>query len=84
MAELELTFRHAGDEYIAIVDATFHSVDDSFDHAFGTEHRSHWEAGDDYDIVAVLNTDGEELDYEAIPGLTRAIHDALQDYDYQP
>lgn len=83
MAELELTFRHSGDEYTAFVDVTWQVVDDSFDHAFGTEHRSHWEP-EDYDIVAVLDAEGEEVDPEAIPGLTRAIRDALYDYDYHP
>lgn len=83
MSELELTFRHSGDEYTAVVDVTWQVVDDSFDHAFGTEHCSHWEP-EDYDIVAVLDADGEEVDPEAIPGLTRAIRDALHDYDYHP
>jgi hypothetical protein len=83
VAELELTLRHAGDEYTVIVDVTWEKVDDSFDHAFGTEHRSHWEA-EDYDIVAVLNSDGEEIDPEAIPGLTKAVTQSLHDYDYHP
>lgn len=83
MSEHELTFRHAGEEYTAIVDVTWEVVDDSFDHAFGTEHRSHWEA-EDFDVIAVLDADGEEIDHEAVPGLTRAISDALNDYDYQP
>jgi hypothetical protein len=83
MSEHELPVRHAGDEYVAIVDVTWITVDDSFDHAFGTEHRSHWEA-EDYDIIAVLNSDGEEVDEFAIPGLTRAIRDAVHDYDYHP
>lgn len=83
MAELELTFRHTGDEYTAVLEVTWQVVDDSFDHAFGTEHRSHWEA-DDYDVITVLNEDGEEVDPEAIPGLHRSIRDALNDYDYHP
>lgn len=83
MSELELTLRHAGDEYTAVVDVTWQVVDDSFDHAFGTQHDSHWEP-EDYDIIAVLNSDGEEVDEFAIPGLTRAIRDALHDYDYHP
>lgn len=83
MSEHELTFRHAGDEYTAVVDVTWQVVDDSFDHAFGTQHDSHWEA-EDYDIIAVFNSEGEEVDTEAIPGLTRAIRDAVNDYDYHP
>lgn len=83
MAELELTFRHAGDEYSVLADVTWQVVDDSFDHAFGTHHDSHWEP-EDYDILAVFDADGEEIDHEAIPGLTRAIRDALYDYDYHP
>jgi hypothetical protein len=83
VAELELTIRFAGDEYTAVLDVTWEKVDDSFDHAFGTEHRSHWEA-EDYDTLAVLDAAGEEVDPEAIPGLTKAIHQALHDYDYHP
>jgi hypothetical protein len=83
MSELELTLRHAGDEYTAVLDVTWEVVDDSFDHAFGTHHDSHWEA-EDYDVITVLNEDGEEIDPEAIPGLTRAISMALHDYDYHP
>ena len=83
MSELELVLRFAGEEYTAVVDVTWEKVDDSFDHAFGTEHRSHWEA-EDYDIVAVLDAEGEEVDPEAIPGLTRVIRDKLNDYDYHP
>lgn len=83
MSEHELTVRHAGDEYFVVVDVTWENVDDSFDHAFGTQRDSHWEA-EDYDVITVVNTDGEELDAEAVPGLHRAIHLALQDYDYHP
>lgn len=83
MSEVELVLRFAGEEYTAVVDVTWEKVDDSFDHAFGTEHRSHWEA-EDYDIVAVLDAEGEEVDPEAIPGLTRVIRDKLNDYDYHP
>ena len=83
MAELELTIRHKGAEYIVLLDVTWENVDDSFDHAFGTEHRSHWEA-EDYDVQSVIDEDGEELDEFSVPGLTRAIRDALNDYDYHP
>jgi hypothetical protein len=83
VAELELVLRHAGDEYTAVLDVTWQVVDDSFDHAFGTHHDSHWEA-EDYDTLAVLDADGEEIDEFSVPGLTRAIRDALHDYDYQP
>ncbi len=83
MAELELTVRHGGTEYIVLLDVTWEKVDDSFDHAFGTEHRSHWEA-EDYDVQTVIDEDGEEVDDFAIAGLTRAIRNALNDYDYHP
>lgn len=83
MSELELTVRHKGAEYIVLLDVTWENVDDSFDHAFGTEHRSHWEA-EDYDVQSVIDEDGEELDEFSVPGLTRAIRDALNDYDYHP
>jgi len=83
MSELELTIRHAGAEYVVLLDVTWENVDDSFDHAFGTEHRSHWEA-EDYDVQSVIDEDGDELDPDAVPGLHHAIRDALNDYDYQP
>lgn len=83
MSELELTVRHKGTEYIVLMDVTWEKVDDSFDHAFGTEHRSHWEA-EDYDVQSVIDEDGDELDADDVPGLHRSIRDALNDYDYQP
>ena len=83
MAEIELTIRHGGIEYIALLDVTWEKVDDSFDHAFGTEHRSHWEA-EDYDVQSVIDQDGEEIEPDAIAGLHRAIREALNDYDYHP
>ena len=83
VAELELTVRHGGTENIVLLDVTWEKVDDSFDHAFGTEHRSHWEA-EDYDVQTVIDEDGEEVDDFAIAGLTRAIRNALNDYDYHP
>lgn len=83
MSELELTVRHKGTEYIVLLDVTWEKVDDSFDHAFGTEHRSHWEP-EDYDVQSVIDEDGDELDADAIAGLHRAIRDALHDYDYHP
>lgn len=83
MAELELVLRFAGDEYTAVLDVTWQVVDDSFDHAFGTQHDSHW-APEDYDVITVLDAEGEEIDEFSVPGLTRAIRDALHDYDYQP
>lgn len=83
MAEHELTIRHAGAEYIVLLEVTWENVDDSFDHAFGTEHRSHWEA-EDYDVQSVIDEDGNELDADDVPGLHRSIREALNDYDYQP
>lgn len=83
VAELELTIRHAGAEYVVLLDVTWENVDDSFDHAFGTEHRSHWEA-DDYDVQSVIDEDGNELDADDVPGLHHAIREKLNDYDYQP
>ena len=83
VAELELTIRHKGTEYIVLLDVTWQVVDDSFDHAFGTEHRSHWEA-EDYDVQSVIDEEGDELDADDVPGLHRSIRDALNDYDYQP
>ena len=83
VAELELTIRHKGTEYIVLLDVTWEKVDDSFDHAFGTEHRSHWEA-EDYDVQSVIDEEGDELDADDVPGLHRSIREKLNDYDYQP
>ena len=77
MAEHELTVTHHGAEYLVILDGPAMYVDDSFDHEFGTEHIGHWELDwEQTDIVSVIDTEGEEVDHESIPGLVRAIRQA--------
>lgn len=77
MAEHELTVKHKGVEYSVILDGEAVYVDDSFDHAFGTEKRGHWELDwDSTDIVAVFDLDGDEIDPDEVPGLTNAIKQA--------
>ncbi len=84
MAEHELTVTYNGAEYQVILDGPAMYVDDSFDHAFGTEVRGHWELDwEETDIVAVVDGDGEEIDPETIPGLIRAIKQASDDIEIE-
>jgi hypothetical protein len=82
VAEHELTVKHKGAEYQVILDGPAMYVDDSFDHAFGTEVRGHWELNwEETEIVSVINTDGDEIDHESVPGLIRAIRQATDDLE---
>ena len=82
MAEHELTVTYNGTEYQVILDGEAVYVDDSFDHEFGTERRGHWELDwESTDIVAVVDSDGDEIDPETIPGLIRAIRQASDDLE---
>ncbi len=82
MAEHELTVTHHGEEYQVVLDGPAVYVDDSFDHEFGTERIGHWELDwEQTDIVAVIDSDGNEIDHEAVPGLTRVIRQASDDLE---
>lgn len=82
MAEHELTVKHRGQEYQVILDGPSVYVDDSFDHEFGTERIGHWELDwEQTDIVAVIDSDGDEIDHESIPGLIRVIRQASDDLE---
>jgi hypothetical protein len=84
MAEHELTVTHKGSEYQVILDGPSMYVDDSFDHEFGTEQRGHWELDwDETEIVSVIDTDGEEIDPDDVPGLVLAIRDASNDIEIE-
>jgi hypothetical protein len=84
VAEHELTVKHRGQEYQVILDGSAMYVDDSFDHAFGTEVRGHWELNwEETEIVSVIDTDGEEIDPYEVVGLTRAIRDASNDIEIE-
>lgn len=85
MSEIELTLWHSKEQWTVTADAEFVYVDDSFDHAFGTEECGQWEVDWDMtEIIEVCNANGEEVDYESIPGLTWAIHQAIDAYNYEP
>lgn len=82
MAEHELTVKHKGAEYQVILDGPAMYVDDSFDHEFGTERIGHWELDwESTEIVAVIDSDGDEIDHESVPGLIRAIKEATDDLE---
>jgi hypothetical protein len=84
VAEHELTVTYNGAEYQVILDGPAKYVDDSFDHEFGTEVIGHWELDwEETDIVAVIDTDGEEIDHESIPGLIRVIRQASDDIEIE-
>ena len=84
MAEYELTVKHRKHEYQVILDGDAVYVDDSFDHAFGTEKRGHWELDwESTDIVAVFDLDGDEIDPFDVPGLVLAIRDASNDLEIE-
>lgn len=84
MAEHELTVTHKGCEYQVILDGSAMYVDDSFDHEFGTEVRGHWELDwEETEIVSVIDTDGEEIDPDDVPGLVLAIRDASNDIEIE-
>ena len=81
MAEHELTVTHKGSEYQVIIDGPAMYVDDSFDHEFGTEVRGHWEL--DWEETDIVDSDGDEIDPETIPGLIRAIRQASDDIEIE-
>ena len=82
MAEHELTVTYKGSEYQVVLDGSAMYVDDSFDHEFGTERIGHWELDwEQTDIVAVIDSDGDEIDHESIPGLIRVIRQASDDLE---
>ena len=77
MAEHELNITHRDNEYQVILDGPAMYVDDSFDHEFGTKQRGHWELDwEETEIIAVLDTEGAEIDADGVPGLILAIRDA--------
>jgi hypothetical protein len=78
--EIEVTF--AGEVYAVTLDVEVQWEDDSFDHEFGTEECGHWEIDwDATEIISCTGQDGEEVDHEATPGLTKAIQKAAQSID---
>lgn len=82
MAKHELNITHRDNEYQVILDGQSMYVDDSFDHEFGTERRGHWELDwEETEIIAVLDTEGAEIDADGVPGLILAIRDAALEID---
>ena len=78
----EFEIEHKGLTYYVNFCYTRKRVDDSFDgHQGGVVHTfedHHWEV-DDFDIESVCDDDGDEIDYELIPGLDRAIEQAIRE-----
>jgi hypothetical protein len=82
MAEHELTVTCNGEEYQVILEGPAVYVDDSFDHEFGTERIGHWELDwEQTEILAVIDSDGDEIDHESVPGLIRVIRQASDDLE---
>lgn len=67
------------DDITVSLDATFEVIfsDDSFDHAFGTQHEYHYEAGrlEDVEAVTITDIDGNDVsdlfDYDAFRNCMR-------------
>lgn len=82
MSEREIIVRHKGETYDVVLEIEVQWEDDSFDHEFGTEECGHWEIDwDATEILSVLDAEGDEVDHEATPGLTKAIQEAAQSID---
>ena len=82
MSEREIIVRHKGETYDVVLEIEVQWEDDSFDHEFGTEECGHWEI--DWDVTEIISCtgqEGEEVDHEATPGLTKAIQEAAQSID---
>jgi hypothetical protein len=83
MSEREIIVRLNGQEYIVEIEVEVQWVDDSFDHEFGTEECGHWELDwDETNIISCLDPDGDDIDPDAVPGLTRAIERQAEGIDF--
>ena len=83
MREREITVKLNGQEYIVEIEVEVQWVDDSFDHEFGTEECGHWELDwDETNIISCLDPDGDDIDPDGVPGLTRAIERQAEAIDF--
>ena len=81
----ELEVKHRGETFfVSYRINTTKEIDDSFDgHEGGmrhTFHRSHFEV-DDFDVLAVCDDEGDEINPDLVPGLSRLIDDIIKDTD---
>lgn len=87
MSSHDLEVEAGGRLYLVMVDISWVRVDDSFDgHLGGYVHTfaaSHWEPGE-YEVEAIIDEDGENVDLEDVPGLDRAIRDAVKEATREP
>ena len=83
MREREIIVKLNGQEYIVEIEVEVQWVDDSFDHEFGTEECGHWELDwDETNIISCLDPDGDDIDPDGVPGLTRAIERQAEALDF--
>ena len=83
MKEVEVMVKHAGLEYVVELEVEVQWVDDSFDHAFGTEECGHWELDwDETNVLSCLDPDGDDIDPDGVPGLMRAIERKAEGLDF--
>ena len=83
MREVEIIVNHAGQQYLVELEVEVQWVDDSFDHEFGTEECGHWELDwDATNILSCFDEEGDDIDPDGIPGLTRAIERKAEGIDF--
>jgi len=83
MREVEITVKHGNQEYLVELEVEVQWVDDSFDHEFGTEECGHWELDwDATNILSCFDEEGDDIDPDAVAGLTRAIERKAEGIDF--
>jgi hypothetical protein len=83
MRDVEITVKHGNHEYLVELEVEVQWVDDSFDHEFGTEECGHWELDwDATNILSCLDEEGDDIEPDAVAGLTRAIERKAEGIDF--
>ena len=83
MRDVEITVKHGNHEYLVELEVEVQWVDDSFDHEFGTEECGHWELDWDVtNILSCLDEEGDDIEPDAVAGLTRAIERKAEGIDF--
>jgi hypothetical protein len=83
MRDAEIIVNHADQQYLVELEVEVQWVDDSFDHEFGTEECGHWELDwDATNILSCFDEEGDDIDPDAVAGLTRAIERKAEGIDF--
>ncbi len=82
----EFDIEHNGEAYWVVAEFERTWVDDSFDHDWGgrrqTEECGHWEVDpDDWSVSCCTDGEGNDVDIDDVPGLSKAILEHLLEMD---